>query len=343
MAIGPKDAVLILSSYVEAREPVLLVGAPGIGKSDVVKQVAAKLDYDLIITHPQVSDPTDYKGYPFPSEDKKTATFLPFGDLAKMLAATRPTIVFLDDIGQSPVAVQAALMQLILAREINGKKISEHVTFVAATNRKQDMAGVTGLLETVKSRFSTIIEMEPNVQDYCEWALLNNVNPIGIGYVRFRPAMLFAPNPTRDLVNSPNPRTDTAVFRNLDRLQAMPEGCRYECIKGAAGEAFAADFIGWLKVYNQLPNIDLILMSPEQAEVPQDAQTLYAVCSALSARCNERTIGHVIKYTDRIPQETHLGVEMCVFVIKDAITRDMKLSRTKEFAQWCVTYGNTVL
>ena len=68
---------------------------------------------------------------------------------------------FLDDLGQAPMSVQAAAMQLILARRINGFKISDKVIFMAATNRREDKAGVTGILEPVKSRFAWIVELVP--------------------------------------------------------------------------------------------------------------------------------------------------------------------------------------
>ena len=83
------------------------------------------------------------------------AEFLPFGDLRALIQADKDTVFFLDDLGQAPPTVQAAAMQLILARRINGHHVSDSVTFIAATNRKQDKAGVSGILEPVKSRFAT--------------------------------------------------------------------------------------------------------------------------------------------------------------------------------------------
>ncbi len=125
--------------------------------------------------HPVVSDPTDFKGLPGIIGDK--AEFLPFGDLRQMIEADKPTIVFLDDLGQAPAVVQAACMQLLLARQINGKKISGHIVFIAATNRREDRAGVTGILEPVKSRFKTILDLEVSADEWTEWAFKNNMPP----------------------------------------------------------------------------------------------------------------------------------------------------------------------
>ena len=76
----------------------------------------------------------------------------------------------MDDLGQAPPAVQAAAMQLILARRINGSLVSDEVCFVAATNRKNDKAGVARILEPVKSRFAAIVELTPCVEEWATWA-----------------------------------------------------------------------------------------------------------------------------------------------------------------------------
>src|SRR6185312_7031090 len=94
--------------------PVLIKGKPGIGKTEIISAAASDADSDLIISHPVVADPTDFKGLPFPTSDGR-AEFLPYGDLDRIKKASKKTVYFLDDLGQASAAVQAACMQLILA------------------------------------------------------------------------------------------------------------------------------------------------------------------------------------------------------------------------------------
>ena len=105
--------------------PLLVTGAPGIGKSDVLAQAATRANAHLILSHPAVSDPTDVKGLPWVAADAKHATFLPFGELDRALNATEPTVWFLDDLGQATPAVQASYMQLLLARRVNGHALPD--------------------------------------------------------------------------------------------------------------------------------------------------------------------------------------------------------------------------
>ena len=118
----PKLLKRAVEFCIGSRMPVLIKGQPGVGKTSIIEQVAKKKGFDLIISHPVVSNPTDFKGLPFPSREKNKADFLPFGDLLKIMNADKPTVFFLDDLGQASAQVQASAMQLLLAREINGKK-----------------------------------------------------------------------------------------------------------------------------------------------------------------------------------------------------------------------------
>src|SRR5262245_29849624 len=123
----PKQLTSLLASTIPSKLPILITGAPGVGKSDIVDSAAASAGADLIISHPVVSDPTDAKGLPWVANDKKSATFLPFGEMKRALDADNLTVWFLDDLGQASPAVQASFMQLILARRINGHQLPEHI------------------------------------------------------------------------------------------------------------------------------------------------------------------------------------------------------------------------
>ena len=330
----PADLTEYLAFAIDNNFPVLIKGKPGIGKSDIVEQsvswwerlkAKAGLKAKLIISHPVVSDPTDYKGLPFPKNDG-TADFLPFGDLQKIISAQEKTIFFLDDLGQAPPSVQAACMQLLLARRINGHVVSEHVTFVAATNRREDKAAVGGLLEPVKSRFSSIVELEVNTDDWVKWALNNNMPTELIAFIRFRPELLDKFEPTKDIINSPCPRTVAAVGKQ--QLKKLPERFEFEAFKGAAGEAFAAEYCGFLKIYRELPSLDEIIMNPDNAPVPSEPSAKYAISSALAQKMNDQNIGAICTYLDR------MDPEISVACMKDAVTRNRNVSKNRAYIQW---------
>lgn len=331
----PSQLISHLTTSIRQGRKTLIKGAPGVGKSDIVETAAKAASADLILSHPAVSDPTDYKGMPAVNAAGTEAHFLPFGDLNALIQATRPTVCFLDDIGQAPHGVQAALMQLILARQVNGHRISDHVVFVGATNDSSHRAGVHSILEPVKSRWSTIVSLEPDLDDWCSWALGPGDMPAElIGFIRFRPELLSKFEPTRELTNSPSPRTVAECGRWLKDWGPNLPNYAHEVLAGAAGAGFAAELLGFLKIYQQLPNIDQILMDPSRAPVPTEPAALYAVVAALTRRFTKTSAHSCFTYAARLPKEHEM------LLVKDAQRVNPDLRTAREFTQWAIKHGS---
>ena len=202
----PSQLQRLLTTAFRHKLKVLIKGAPGIGKTEIVMQACAAAGAALIVMHPAVSDPTDFKGLPAIVE--KHAEFLPYGQLRKLIEATTLTVCFIDDIGQAPHAVQAALMQLIQQREIDGHRISDQVVFCGATNDNSHMAGVQSILEPVKSRWHTIVELVPDQIEWVRWAKKQGLAEEVLAFVMFRGMEALSNfKATRELTNSPSPRT----------------------------------------------------------------------------------------------------------------------------------------
>ncbi len=321
----PSQLKSLLVHSFRNRHKVLIKGIPGVGKSDVVEQAAKEAGCELLIGHPAVSDPTDYKGMPAVTNGGTEAHFLPFGDLMALIRANAPTVYFVDDIGQAPHGVQAALMQLILARRVNGHRISDHVIFCGATNDSSHRAGVTSILEPVKSRWDTIVSLEPSLDDWCTWAFNNSMPAELIAFLRFRPELLSKFEPTRELTNSPSPRTAAAIGRWVN--SGIVD---YEVFAGAAGEGFTAEFRGFMAVWQNMPSIDGILLDPNGAKVPKDPATLYAVSAALVRKMTKDSIHRVLTYAARMPKE----FEVCL--MRDGIRTNNEIQMTREFTEWAV-------
>ncbi|GAG07863.1 unnamed protein product, partial [marine sediment metagenome] len=246
--------------------------------------------------------------------------------------AKSPTIVFLDDLGQGAAAVQKAYMQLILARRINGHMVSDQVVFVAATNRREDKAGVTGILEPVKSRFKSILHLEVNAKDWIEWALENDVHMGVVGWIHYQPNMLTAGKPTNDIVNHPCPRTVT----NASDLLKADMGSHAE-LSGALGEVGAASLRGFLNVYENLPDLDTILDNPDSAIIPDEPSALYATAMALVERANKSNANNIFRYIGRW-QGTFADV--AAYLVEDMRVKHPETSSTSGYIQWITDHAD---
>jgi len=315
---------------------ILIKGRPGVGKTAVVKQACEQVGADMIWSHPVTDEPIDYKGLPDLNNGHEFAQFKPYGNMKLAISADKPTVWMFDDVGQALKATQAAMMQPLGDRRLDTHKISDHVLFVAATNRKEDKAGVTGLLEPVKSRFSTIVEMDTDLDDWCEWALQHNMPTELVAFVRFRPNFLVDWTPSNDIINGPCPRT-IAKAGELQVGGVIPQGHEFEIFAGAAGDAFAAEYTGFLKIYRNLPNPDVVLMNPEKFDVPDDPATLYALAGALASRANEENSERFFKAVSRLPGE------FSVLTVRDALRRDDSLANVRAFIDWTIKNQSVML
>jgi hypothetical protein len=327
ITLRPSELSALLAKTIPYKHNVLVTGAPGLGKSDIVQQAARDAGADIILSHPVVADPTDPKGLPFVVDGQ--AVFLPFGDLHRAMTAARLTVWFLDDLGQASPAVQAAYMQLLLAREVNGHKISDHVVFVAATNRRTDRAGVSGILEPVKSRFVTIVELAAHIDDWCGWALDHQVPAELVAFLRYKPSLLCDFNPSGDLSNSPIPRTWAHVAK-LYTL-GLPENVLVAAYAGAVGPGAAVEWQAFLKLMEQLPNIDEILKNPDKAVIPENPAVLYTTVTSLGMRATVDNFEKIARYATRLYD--HKKGEFTALLITDAIRHDKKIPETNHFVK----------
>lgn len=325
--LTPSQLKQYLAAAIPAGLPILITGAPGIGKSDCVTQAAAIAGADCVIMHPAVQDPTDVAGLPWITPDG-AARFIPLGQLAQLLSATRLTVCFLDDFGQANESVQKAWMQPLLAREINGHRFPDCVVFIAATNRRGDRAGVGGILEPVKSRFASIVELVPDLDDWTAWAIRSGrIPPELIAFLRFRPSLLSAFLPSADLINCPSPRTWSNAARQL-ALQ-LPPALEAVALAGAVGEEAATEFLAFRAMYRQLPSIDAALADPDAAAIPDNPSALWAVVTGLASKANAQTFGRISRYAERL---TAAGRgDLGNLLVRDCIRRDPSLQHTPEY------------
>ena len=348
----PSEVSKCLEVAISENHPMMLSGPPGVGKTELVVQAAENVGAKLIISHPVVSDPTDYKGLPWvdSSVGHPVARFLPFSDLYRLVEAKGTTVFLLDDLGQAPPTVQAAAMQLILGRRINEIEVSDAVVFFACTNRREDKAGVQGILEPVKSRFFTIVEVDTDVEDWAKWAIKKGLPFDIINLMRWKPELLLNPKPSMvDMKNTPSPRT---VYHAAKLIMAKyPEDLLPLMVAGAAGEAWMTEWQAWKRIQDQIPNVDKILNNPEKGDIPSEAHIMYALCGALAERANTRTFEAIVRYANRISKESVDSKgkkasgkpEFSIMMIKDCLLKDPRIAKSKEYIDWQLAHKDVIM
>jgi len=335
-SINIKHATDIIVKSIKAWEklgrqthPIVLEGSPGLGKSAIWEQIANRLGYQFEVSQPALDEPADYKGIPYIVEG--FADFFAPARLRLMCEATQPILWLFDDLGHTPRGVQAALMHLVHAREIGGRKISDNVFFAFATNSKKDKAGVNPIISPLADRL-TKLEVHADIKSWSTWAMEAGFKPEDIAFLRFKPECLDNLKPNTDFIKGGTPRSWTNVF------QYTKAGIVDELlIAGDVGMANASEYMAFQALLRELPNIDAMFLNPEGAQIPTKPSILFALSGAIVSRAEVANLDVVLKLVNRIPKDFQ------VWVMKDIATRIPEAQSTTSFLNWFMDNQDVVL
>jgi len=274
-----KRALISVLQHNPSKFKPLLQGAPGTAKTALVRQVAQQLGYthtvEVILSQ---KAPEHITGYPYVENG--------------IMRYARPewwptepkTVLFVDEIGQCPVAVQNVAMQLIHERRVGPHVLPEDCIVIAAGNRAEDRAGSTVLQTALRSRFFPVFEVEPTADEWCEHAKLADFHPLVIAYVQAIAKKVVDFNP--------KDRGGFLTLRTLeqasDLLTAFGEDPDHPdlsaALHGTIGDDHASAMLAFIKTVANLPAYDDVRSDPATAKVAEDMVEAVARMLAKHAR-----------------------------------------------------------
>lgn len=322
--------------------PVMLWGPPGVGKSQMVAQVANRHGIPMIDLRLSQMEPTDLRGIPFRVNNQVEWAIPSMLPNAERHGSSG--ILFLDEITSAAPTVSASAYQLILDRRLGEYTVPSGWAIFAAGNRQGDRGVTFSMPAPLANRFSHF-EVDTHLDDWVTWAYANGLDERVIAFIRFRPDLLFEFDATRNTVAFPSPRSWEFVHRALQKFSEQPElllGALQACVGPAAGVELKA-FVDNLE---NLPDIDAII-NGETAPVPADIDLQFAVVCALVGRAVRargdhdelKICGHILDYAGRF-SEREMGV-MLVSDMHRAIGE--KLFSLPQFAQWASKVAEVML
>lgn len=336
----------LLEKALPKKKRVLSVGKPGVGKTFAAMEAANSVGMQFIGLCSALEDPSSIRGYPSRGENGE-ATHCLFDGVAKAFKATQATLLFFDDLGMASESTMRAIVRLVQFGEIDNRKLPDCVVIGAATNDIGHGAGVYGMIEPLKSRFHSIVEVETNLEDV-----------IGYGLSRGWPSDLCA-----FLRNAPDALHDWKPAKTMKIDGACPRGWEYaaqwindgvsdpEVIAGCVGRGRATQYLAFRELISDLPDIDAVLLDPDTAPVPENPSAKLLVSMALASKMTAANFGQARKYLDR------LSGMFRAFAIRDAFRAENEkrkanllpkghrpISSSSDFTAWaCSEDGKTVM
>lgn len=250
---------------------VMIWGAPGIGKSSIVRDIAIERDLGFVDVRLSQLAPTDLRGLPVPHEDH--CAWLP----PEFLPRDGSGILFMDEINMAPPAMQGVAQQLILDRRVGSYEVPPGWFVFAAGNRKEDRAAVFDMPSPLANRFIHL-EVESSAEDFRQYAYARGFDERLIAFVAFREDLL---HKMLDGVNAwPSPRSWEMANQLLGvELDIAP----------AVGIGPAAEFYAYLELLSDTPDVDGVIAGKQGIEFPEEASLRYATVMGLVGRCKEAT------------------------------------------------------
>lgn len=330
MDITPTQLADLLSRTISRGLPVLTRGSPGVGKSDIHAQAAEAAGYAYKVLYPSLMDPTDMGGLPVPTGTGTARRVERLLDdaLDEIVRADKPTLVLLDELGQASPAMQSACAPLLLARTLAGRRIPDHVTVCAATNRRQDKAGASHLLTHLLSRMTTIVDLVPDVESWAHWGATHGIRPEIVSFLRFRPSLLAAEDD--DLQRAyeggtayPSPRSWAHVSSLLDA--ELPSDLEPAAYAGAVGQGASVELLAHLSMCRADIDMDAILAGGKFPAKKPAAMYAIACCAAHRASVPGPSL--------RLAERMHAGglSEYAVLLVRDALARHAAVAASPEW------------
>ena len=253
--VSPNEAKKSIRKCIKIKRPVFMWGPPGIGKSDIVKQIGDEQNREVIDVRLSLWEPTDIKGIPYYNSQLNTMSWAPPAELPTDPDST--AILFLDELNSAAPATQAAAYQLILNRRVGTYQLPDGVSIVAAGNRETDK-GVTYRMPAPLANRFVHLELRTDFEDWQEWATKNHVHEQVVGYVSFAKQDLYDFDPRSSSRAFATPRSWSFVS-DLLKDDDLDEATLTDLIAGAVGEGLAVKFMAHRKVAKQMPNPSDIL------------------------------------------------------------------------------------
>ncbi len=270
----PSRIETVLKKTITGTWPVFLWGPPGVGKSSIVKKVAADAKLELIDLRASLLDPTDLRGLPAVTEGK--AVWYPPSFLPSKEGSSG--ILFFDELNAAPPLVQASLYQLTLDRRVGEYRLPEGWRILAAGNRAQDASVVFRMPAALSNRFIHL-DFEADIGDWRIWAQTNDIHPLVVGFLSLKPALLF--NMGKNDRAFPTPRSWEMLSTALQQFETAD--ALADLIQGIVGEGAGIEFLAYARKALSEEKMKAILADPEAEPLPEDLGGIYTLISYLAA------------------------------------------------------------
>lgn len=327
----------VATVYMRRGIPPYLHGGTGVGKSDLIGQIAEDdFDGNLVDLRVILLESVDLRGLPAITTDVKTEEKMVEWIFPKFLPNAKRHgkrgILFLDELSAAPQSLQAACYQLVLNKRVGEYYLPDGWVIAAAGNRAGiDKSVAYRLSAALGNRFGHI-EVEPDVGVFIRHANRMEFHEMVVAFLRSPMGndKLHILSENDAIPAFPTPRSWERVSDLLIHEQDLRPALRLASTAGLIGEGPARELEAFIQLYETLPDLDDVIARPRRAPVPDEPSQLFALSTALGRTADRSNFESVLTYAER------MGKEYEMLIVRDAVERVKALADTSAFSRFVV-------
>lgn len=321
----------------------MLHGRPGVGKSQVVQQLADRIGARLFDLRLTTIEPQDLRGLPYYDHAaRKTVWYRP-EDLPS--DPDVPAVLFLDELTAASPYLQPTVYGLLQERRVGRHVLPDTVFIVAAGNAVEDGAIAYDMGTALSDRL-VHLHMVAEATDWIEnYAVPKGIHPAITAFLRARPDLL---DTTDDALRQGHviACTPRAWERTSQIMQSISSrAMRAPMIAGTLGVAVAAEFAVVADDIAASVDVQAMLEAGPKARLalyPLSLNGLNALVFGLVGAANAQTMPTVIEVMEEL---RHLAsrraepafaalplAELCTFGFEMLMAKALKHDLTAAFA-----------
>lgn len=323
------DIIKMAPALYESGTSLHLVGPPGCGKSDIMKnEVRAALEakfgdtfgyHDVLL--PTVDAP-DVRGFLVPTKGADGHANSIFTRSAilpsrEYLAKHPRGIMMIDERNSADLLTQKAVAPAVLWKRFGDEELPPGWWVCSASNRVSDRAGVIKPPTHLTNR-ERVIPVTPDAHSWAVWAEARGLHPMGIAFAKKQPGVVFTDSVPKEDGPFCTPRSFTSALNLLTNLagkdskgnfnMALPnDPLSQEMVMGDVGSGAAAQMFAFFKLHDQLPEIDEIIADPKAAKCPKALDAAYAAAQLCIHYAKPDVIDPLWEYCERLPKELQVS------------------------------------
>lgn len=308
-----KEVVTAIKDCYAAKEPLLILGPPGCGKTDLIFNTLDELNVPVSPFNGAALDPSSF-GITAPRADNSACDILP---TAEFVDVPENGGVFIDELDKLDELVQNTMLPMITNLLLHGRKLSPR-WHVFAANRVEDAKSNFEVSPIIRSRMFQIEFDGPTKEEWLEYAAQNNVD--------YRIQAFIAQKEYRFL-NGYDPKAFASPVPRqwMKANKVVDSGIRPLLFRGALGPEVAAEFEVFAKLTMKIPSYDALVATNGNYKVPDDFILKAILASMIAAKVNGADAAKLKPVLDQLP------VEFVMLIIRQGMAR-----KASGFAQFIV-------